>query len=77
VINPFSSLSAGVGLATSAAAAVLSTLRRGDVEDGVGEGGEDGEEESDFAILTQAAYKLAMRKMKRSRRNPATRRRRV
>jgi hypothetical protein len=77
VINPFSGLSAGVGLATSAAAAVLSALNHGNVTDEERNGDEDGEEESDFAVLTQAAYKLAMRKLKRARRDPGTRRRRL
>jgi len=62
-----------VGLATTAAATLLAGLSRGDGEDGESEAGE---EESDIAVLTRTACKLAMRKIKRAKRGSATRRRR-
>ncbi|EPE27493.1 hypothetical protein GLAREA_04284 [Glarea lozoyensis ATCC 20868] len=70
VVNPFSGLTAGVGLATSAAAAVIAGIGGGVEDEG------EGEDESDFAVLTRTAWKLAMRKVKRAKRRPAGNRRR-
>jgi hypothetical protein len=77
VVNPFSGLSAGMGLATSVTAAVFSALNKADgaVRREAVDETEDDEEQSDLAIITQAAYKLAMRKIKRAKRKPITRKR--
>lgn len=69
VVNPFSGVQAGLSLAVSAAAALVSGAKHGG--DGSGE-----DEESDLALLTRTAYKLAMRRIKRAKRKARTRRRR-
>jgi hypothetical protein len=76
-VNPFSGLTAGVGLATSAAAAVMAGIGQGSMRvGGFDDDGEGDEEESDLAVWTRTAWKLAMRKVKRAKRRPAGSRRR-